>query len=282
MIIYVKNSILFLYYAILCFLMLTNHVVFVKSVFFYFFPVMMIYYMCMLHPQIHMMYKYAVMEKKYIRWKQVWQFFFHFALYLHAENMYISLATLLYLFLYKELYFIVNFAEKRIGKIEESIHEKIPDYRIAHLHLNVFQEDKENRFHESCFDTNRLYILESTNKSRETQLGISNYRDIRRRNKVPRDMSEDDRTMYIASSNETLFLSGRHYFIFYPVVVLVFLLLCTMVGSLSPLRTYVNLSLIVGDFLTYMFMQSQRHDVYVDVNYAVSALLFVQLHYSST
>lgn len=281
MIIYVKNSILFLYYAILCFLMLTKNIVFVKSVFFYFFPVMMVYYMCMLHPRIHMMYIYYVMEKKYVRWKQVWQFFFHFAMYLHDDNMYISLGSLLYLFLYKELYFVLSFAESRLGKIEESIHEKIPEYRIAHLHLNVFKEDMDNRFHESCFNTNRLYVLESTGESRKTQLGISNYRDVRRKDKPPRDMGDEEQVMYIASSNETTFLENRQYFIFYPVAILGILLLFTMVGSTNPLATYFNLSLILSDLLSYMFMRSQRHDVSVDVNYAVSALLFAQLHYSN-
>lgn len=282
MIIYVKNSILFLYYAILCFLMLTKHIVFVKSVFFYFFPIMMIYYMCMLHTRIHMMYVYYVMEKKYVRWKQIWQFFFHFAMYLHDENMYIALAGLLYLFLYKEVYFLLHFAEARLGKIEESIYEKIPNYRIAHLHLNVFQEDKDNRFHGSCFNTNRLYVLESTSQSRAVQLGISNYRDIRRKGNTPREMTEEEQTMYIASSNETLFLENRQYFIFYPVAILGILLLFTVVGTTSPLATYFNLSLIVCDLLSFMFMRSQCHDVSVDVNYAVYSLIFAQLHYKHT
>lgn len=281
MIIYVKNSILFLYYAILCFLMLTKHLVFVKTIYFYFFPLMMVYYMCLLHPQAHMIYTYYVMEKRYVRWKQIWQFFFHFAMYFHSDNMYISLASLLYLFLYKELYFILNFAEKRLGKIEESIYEKIPDYRIAHLHLNVFHEDMENRFHESCFNTNRLYLLETTIASRETQLGISNYREIRRGDKTPREMTEKEKTMHEASSNRTLLLSNRAYFVFYPIGILLFLLLCTLAGS-DPLIAYFNFSLIIWDLITYLFIRSHRHDVSVDVNYAVSALLFAQLHYSNT
>ena len=94
-------------------------------------------------------------------------------------------------------------------------------------------------------------------------------------------MTDEEQVMYIASSNETLFLENRQYFIFYPVVMLGILLLFTMVGSTSPLATYFNLSLILSDLLSYMFMRSQRHDVSVDVNYAVSALLFAQLHYSN-
>lgn len=282
MIIYVKNSILFLYYAILCFLMLTKHLVFVKSVFFYFFPIMMIYYMCMLHPRIHMMYVYYVMEKKYVRWKQLWQFFFHFAMYLHCENMAVSLAALLYMFLYKEVYFLIHFAESRLGKIEESIYEKVPAYRIAHLHLNVFQDDKDNRFHESCFNANRLYLLETTSASRKTQLGISNYREIRRKGKKPREMTEEEQTMYIASSNETLFLENRQYFIFHPVFVLGLLLLFTMIGSTSTMITYINLSLVMCDLLSFMFMQSQYHDASVDVNYAVYSLVFAQVYYNNT
>lgn len=279
MLIYVKNSLLFLYYGMLCFLMLTNHLLFVKTTFFYFFPIMMLYYTVMLHSKVYMIYLYYVMEKRFVRWKQLWQLFFHISLFLQTDVLYISLAVLVYVFLYKELYFIVHFAEERLAKIEESIDEKMPQFRIAHLHLNVFQEDMENRFHESCFNSNRLYLLESTTSSRETQLGISNYRDIRKSKNKPREMNDKEKIMYKAASNRTLFVSERNYFIFYPIAIVFFLLLFTLVGSSSMLRSYIFVSLIVGDISSYMVMDPQYHDVYVDVHYAVVSLIFAQLNY---
>lgn len=277
--IYVKNSLLFLYYGMLCFLMLTNHLLFVKTTFFYFFPVMMLYYIIMLHSKVHMMYMYYVMEKRFTRWKQLWQFFFHMALFLQTDVLYISLAGLLYMFLYKELYFLLHFAEARLAKIEESIDEKMPQFRIAHLHLNVFKEDMDNRFHESCFNSNRLYLLETTTDSRETQLGISNYRDIRRKKNKPREMNDREKIMYNAASNRTMFVSDRNYFLFYPIAIIFFLLLFTVVGSNSMLHSYIFVSLIVGDVGTYMSMDPRYHDVYVDVHYAVVSLIFAQLNY---
>ena len=155
----------------------------------------------------------------------------------------------------------------------------MPQFRIAHLHLNVFEEDMDNRFHESCFNTNRLYLLETTNTSRETQLGIINYREIRKNKKKPREMTEREKVLYNASSNETMFLSDRNYFIFYPLGILFFLLLCTLVGSYSILTLYLYVSLVCGDVVTYMTMDPRYHDVYVDVHYAVASLVFAQLNY---
>lgn len=279
MLLFVKNSLLFLYYGMLCFLMLTNHLRFVKTTFFYFFPVMMLYYLVMIQSRVHMMYLYFVMEKRYVRWKQLWQFFFHMAIFLGTDALFIAVAGLVYMFLYKELFFTIKFAEKRLAKIEESIDEKMPQFRVAHLHLNVFEEDMENRFHESCFNSNRLYLLETTSSSRETQLGIINYREIRKNKKKPREMTEREKVLYNASSNETMFLSDRNYFIFYPLGILFFLLLCTLVGSYSILQSYLYVSLICGDVVTYMTMDPQYHDVYVDAHYAVASLVFAQLNY---
>ena len=92
-------------------------------------------------------------------------------------------------------------------------------------------------------------------------------------------MTEREKVLYNASSNETMFLSDRNYFIFYPLGMLFFLLLCTLVGSYSILQSYLYVSLICGDVVTYMTMDPQYHDVYVDAHYAVASLVFAQLNY---
>ena len=228
MLLYTKHIALFMYYATACFLMLTDHLVFVRTYFFYFFPVMMLYYMCLLHPHLNLVYRYTIAEKHFVRWAQVWQLFFHIILCISEGCLQSQVFCLLYYFLFKELYFLVHFSEKRLAKIEESMEEKIPGYRIAHLHLEVFSEDIDNRFHKSCFDTNRLYVLESTVMSRATQLGISNYREIRRNNKKPRIMSAEENVLYMASSNQTMLVLNREQFVLYPIGILCIMLLCTV------------------------------------------------------
>ncbi len=250
---------LFVFYTCLCILMLLDVMWYEKGLYFTFFPVMMIYYLFMLFPSIHRHYIYQVTERGFIRWKIIWQILFHGAI--SNEIPYI----LLFLFLLKELKFVIEFAETRLSKIEESLYEKCPGYRIAHLHLNLFQDDMDNRFHVNCFHTNRLYILESTVLSRETQLGISNYREIRRRNKAPRTMTEEEENMYKASSNQFLLFSNRNYIIGYYVG-----LLCTIL----LFEHYTSFILVLFNITTFLFMRSAIHDVLVDLAYGVISVLF--------
>jgi len=219
----------------------------------------------------HVIYEYFIKEKGYPRWKQLWQLLFHVSI--NPDSVFV----LFYLFLAKEIPFLIRFAEARLAKIEDSLEEKAPGYRIAHLHLNVFQEDMDNRFHASCFDTNRLYLLETNNISRETQLGISNYRDIRKNKRKPRTMTEADKIMYKASSNETLFLMYRNYFMYYPVVILIGLLGLTIHTKFS----IVSSSLILIDILSYYFMRSQHHDLVVDLSYALVGVVVSQTIYNT-
>lgn len=280
MLLYTKHVTMFLYYAITCFLMLTDHLIFVRTYFFYFFPVMMIYYMCLLHPRVNMIYKYNVTEKLFVRWSEVWQLFFHIVLCIYEDCLYTHVFCLLYCFLFKEMYFLVQFSEKRLSKIEESMQEKLPGYRIAHLHLDVFSEDIVNRFHKSCFDTNRLYILESTTKSRETQLGISNYREIRRNGRNPRMMTPEEKLLYIASSNRTMLISNREQFVLYPIGIVCAMLLCTLVVY-SSLICCISTALISMGICSFVIMPPKYHDLTMDLSYAVASLVFAQLYYKN-
>lgn len=259
MIILFKNATLFVYYASVCILMLSDVMWYEKGLFFSFFPIMMIYHLVLLFPSIHRHYIYQVTERGFIRWKIIWQVLFHGAMTLHFPYI------VLFLFVLKELKFVIEFAETRLSKIEESLYEKCPGYRIAHLHLNLFQDDMDNRFHANCFHTNRLYILESTVASRETQLGISNYREIRRRNKTPRAMTEEDEKMYKAAANQALLFSQRNYIVGYYVG-----LLCTI----SLFEHYTTFLLIMFNITTFLFTRSVVHDVLVDLSYGVISVFF--------
>lgn len=281
MFLYTKHISLFLYYATACFLMLTDHLIFVRTYFFYFFPVMMLYYMCLLHPRLNMMYVYKITEKMFVRWSEFWQLFFHIILCVFDDCLYAQVFCLMYYFLFKELYFLTHFSEKRLSKIEESMEEKLPGYRIAHLHLEVFSEDIDNRFHQSCFDTNRLYILESTTKSRETQLGISNYREIRRKNRNPRLMTSEEKVLYQASSNHSMLVSNREQFVLYPIGILCIMLVCTLVVY-SSLVCCLSTALISLGVCTFCIMPPKYHDFVMDLSYAVASLVFAQLYYKNT
>ena len=273
MIIYAKNAFFFLFYSTICCLILTNHISHVKGFYFSFFPMMMIYYLCMIYPKVHMYYIYYVTERHFVWWKVLWQMYYHGSLTYSS----FCVATLVYMVTVKEIIFLLKFSEKRLAKIEESIEEKAPEYRIAHLHLDVFQDDINNRFHRSCFNTNRLYLLESTNESKRTQLGISNYRDIRRKNEEPRDMNEEEQLWYKAASNEYILLENRHFYILLPILALSSMLLFTL-DVYNP-TIYVHILLIVGDISTYIFTPPLVHEVLVDVFYGLASVLYGLLCY---
>lgn len=260
MLILFKNCVLFLFYTVVCILMLTDGMSYKKGLYYSFFPVMMIYYLVMLFPSVHRYYIFQVMERGFIRWKIIWQTMFHGALLGKIPHV------ILFMFLLKELKFIIEYAETRLSKIDESLFEKCPGYRIAHLYLNLFKDDIDNRFHSNCYHTNRLYILESTTVSRETQLGISNYREIRRKNAKPRSMNEDEEKMYEAASNKGILLSNRDY------------LLAYYVGLLFTLTLWehftVSFLLIFVDISSYFFTRAVVHDVCVDFAYVAIALFF--------
>jgi hypothetical protein len=258
MILYLKNTLFFLFYSSICCLMLTGHMHYEKGFYYSFYPIMMMYYLIMLHPGIHEKYIFQMTERYFVRWRIVWILFFHACLN-HDVLLFF------FMYLYKELVFVINYAETRLAKIDESIYEKMMGYRVAHLHLNVFQDDMDNRFHENCYNTNRLYLIESTNTSRETQLGISNYRDIRRRGKAPREMTETDASMYKASSNKGLLLADRQIMVVYPMLILI--------GF--SLRNYMSAILIIGNLLSYMFTRALFHDFWTDLNYAVVSVIYV-------
>lgn len=268
MIIFVKNTTLFLFYFSLCFMMVSGLLPYKKGFYFSFFPIMMIYYLVMMFPRLHYHYIYQISERGFIRWKVFWQLLFHASLAL--QNPYLCISVIFYMFLLKELCFVIKFAETRIAKIEESIYEKMPTFRIAHLHLNVFEDDMDNRFHVNCYHTNRLYLLESTVKSRKTQLGISNYRDIRRRKQKPRTMNEHEEKMYNAASNEQILLSDRKYLLLYYVGILSSITL--FIDLSSTTKAFFNLLLIFGDMFSFLFTHSLFHDGFVDISYAVVSL----------
>ena len=221
-----------------------------------------------------MYYIYYVTERHFVWWKVLWQMYYHGSLTYSS----FCVATLVYMVTIKEIIFLLKFSEKRLAKIEESIEEKAPQYRIAHLHLDVFQDDINNRFHRSCFNTNRLYLLESTIESKRTQLGISNYRDIRRKNEEPRDMNEEEQIWYKAASNEYILLENRHFYILLPILALSAMLLFTL-DVYNP-TIYVHILLIVGDISTYIFTPRLVHEVLVDVFYALASVLYGLLCYN--
>lgn len=273
MIIYAKNVFFFLFYSVVCSLILTNYISYVKGFYFSFFPIMMLYYLCMMYPKIHVIYIYYVLERTVVWWKVLWQIYYHWSLTYSS----LCVVTIIYMMTIKEIIFLINFAEKRLAKIEISMEEKIPQYRIAHLHLNVFNDDITNRFHRSCFNTNRLYILESTVDSKKTQLGITNYRTIRRKNKQPRDMNEEEEIWYKAASNEYLLLEHRNFYIRLPIATLSIILLFT-VDIYSP-AIMIHILLIITDILTYCFTPPIVHEVLVDVSYALASLSYGILCY---
>ena len=119
--------------------------------------------------------------------------------------------------------------------------------------------------------------MESTIESKRTQLGISNYREIRRKNEEPRDMNEEEQLWYKAASNEYILLENRHFYILLPILALSSMLLFTL-DVYNP-TIYVHILLIVGDISTYIFTPPLVHEVLVDVFYGLASVLYGLLCY---
>ena len=114
---------------------------------------------------------------------------FHYTLYYPDLNKSFPVVLcVLMVMLWKDCCFLISHAEKRLPKIETSMHHEDIEQRVAHLHLNVYADDIENRFHKHCFNTKRLHMQENTEQSKDALLSIYNYRKLHRKGKQPREV----------------------------------------------------------------------------------------------
>jgi hypothetical protein len=174
--------------------------------------------------------------------------------------------------LWKEIIFLVNHAETRLAKIDtELFNNKM--HRIAHLHLNTYEEDIDNRFHKNLFHTNRLYILPHTVKSEKDTNAIYNYRALRRENKVPKKMTPWEKTMWYGSSNHFIFIGNRWLFTIFPMVYVCFLV--SVIDRTHTSRGITNALIFVVELLCTVFTSLPCNDFLIDITYLIATIIMM-------
>jgi hypothetical protein len=169
----------------------------------------------------------------------------------------------------KDIHFLIKHAENRLAKIEKILHEDGYKKRIVHLHNQIITEDMYSRFHQHCFDTNRLYLEDLTPSTTDKTLAINNYRTIRKNGNKPKPFQDDDEIFYKASSNKYIFISQRYSFYLFPIIVILWLM--TMTDTTMTPRMWINHGILAADLLS-MLGGTKFNDITIDFCYLVSII----------
>ena len=175
----------------------------------------MCYFMFII-PPLHRKIIYYLTEFKIPPWFILLKCIIHMALF----NAYVQKINIMFLwmliYVWNDLYYIINHAEKRLIKIDDLLYEN--DQRISHLYLNTYIDDVENRFHKHLFDTNRLYMFDKTDQSKKKALAVHNYRKLMK-DSYP---NEPIKSILIAAQGKNIFISNR-YVIYIPALFIIIL-----------------------------------------------------------
>lgn len=276
MIVIAKNVLLAMLYMVICITLLNNS--FCKSIDkMILFPfVMLTYYVVMAYVPLSKIYWYNLKERTIPKWTYVWRIGFHYLLYTsNLVKAYSSCVTLLFIMLYKDIVFLIRHAETRLSKIDKSIFQEMPNKRIAHLHRQLYKEDIDNRFHDHCFDTNKIYLVDTLLTSDNISQGLANYRDLRIKGQKPKKFNTDEeREIYDASSNKRIFISQREIFMVVPLVIILWCLFMTDIEI--GVRLYVNHGLILVDLVSFYF-KNTVNDIVIDVSYVAGFLIYTMV-----
>ena len=236
-----------------------------------------IYYSIMLIPYVHKIYIYNLMERSIPKWTYLIRAAFHYLLFKNdIMSAFPSVLIVCILSILKDIIFLIEHAETRLAKIDKILYED-PDFnkkRISHLHLNVFADDINNRFHKHCFNTNRLYVeCDITPYAADTALAINNYRILRKDKKRPREFTEGDEVAYIASENHKIFISGRDYFYVLPSALLMWMV------TMLPKQGYqtVIIGVITSIDLFTIHFGNKINDIAIDLSYIGATFIAVYL-----
>lgn len=234
------------------------------------------YYMFVLIPKMHQVYVYNMVERMIPKWTYIYRIFFHYLLYKgKIASAFPSVLTIVIVMILKDIHFLITHAETRLAKIEKILFEDGYKKRIVHLHNKIITADMYSRFHQHCFDTNRLYLEDLTPETTDETLAINNYRLIRKEGRKPKPFQGDDELYYRASSNKHLFISQRYSFYIVPIIVIMWLMAMTDI-SLTE-RMWINHSVIVIDLLS-MIGGNKVNDIVIGVSYLVSIIYIFFAH----
>lgn len=236
-----------------------------------------LYYVLLMVPKIHQFYVFNIVERVIPKWTYLLRAGFHYTLfYPTLTKSFPSVISICIIMMWKDIVFLITHAEKRLAKIEMSMFDEEMGHRIAHLHLNVFKDDIQNRFHKHCFDTNRIYMIENTGLSNETNLAIYNYRKLRLDGKSPRTFTtEDDSIYYDASNNQRIFISNRNHFIIIPLLIICWLMIMT--EHTLTMYMYINHGIILLDIISQRY-GNKINDIVIDSAYFVSLAVIANVY----
>lgn len=236
-----------------------------------------LYYCAMLTPKVHQIYIYNLVERIIPKWTYIIRILFHYTCYYpNLTKAFPATLCVVMIMLWKDILFLIRHAEKRLAKIEMSMYDEESPHRIAHLHLNVFKDDINNRFHKHCFDTNRIYLIDNTPSSRDSLLSIYNYRALRLEGKKPRPFTGDDELHYTASNNKRIFISQRLSFVVTPLILLGWLMCMTDLSTSSHIF-YIHHGILLLDVITQQF-GNKVNDVVIDISYFIGMLVIVSMY----
>jgi len=236
-----------------------------------------LYYAALLHSKVHTKYVFLLSERTTPWWTYVHKIAFHILLYLNkSTSIATATATWGFIILWKEIRFLVNHAEKRIGKIDYELYKEQKGIRIAHLRKNILQEDMENRFHLNLHDTNRLYILPFTAETERDYCAIHNFKEERRESKSPKLYDAWEKRMWTASADETVFIANRTDTMFYPLVPVFIFIIWTF--EINSPQAYTNTGLFILEILTTLLGSPRLNDTIMDAVYFITSTIFVTFY----
>jgi len=211
------------------------------------------------------------------KWTVFWRAYYHVVL---LEDVpfagILSVFSLIIVMMWKDMRFLVFHAEGRLKAIDEALYKC--NYRITHLHYNIFDDDIRERKHVHKFNTNQLDAVEHTHMTEKYQNAIKNYVQHRdEQHTKPQGMLEWEKKTFRASSYQYVFLKNR---IIYTIVPLFYVVLgVSICFSFSEpeikTRIYINALLFYSDIVSTLLCSNVTSDVAIDVSYAVAAALLL-------
>lgn len=266
-----KAVTLFVVYAILSVYAATAHVfpigwrVFVTCT--------MIYYLILTMPSAHKVYEYNLCERVIPKTTYLYRCLFHYVLFSSNQlEWFPAVLSVLIIMLWKDISFLIRHAENRLAKIDTAIYEAKIGMRLSHMYLNVFMDDVNNRFHNHCFDTNKIYFEQDSLTSDKMGLAIYNYRMMRSEKRRPKRLTSDEAIAYAASSNKSIFVSQRWAFLASPLAILALTMIMSTSRWYAPI--YTNHLLLIGDVATFQ-LSAKANDIFIDIAYATMTIVCV-------
>lgn len=233
----------------------------------------MIYYLILTMPSAHKVYEYNLCERVIPKTTYLYRCLFHYVLFSSNQlDWFPALLSVLIIMLWKDISFLIRHAENRLAKIDTAIYEAKIGMRLSHMYLNVFMDDVNNRFHEHCFDTNKIYFEHDSLTSDKMGLAIYNYRMMRSEKRRPKRLTSDEAIAYAASSNKSMFISQRWAFLASPLAILALTMIMSTSRWYAPI--YTNHLLLIGDVATFQ-LSAKANDIFIDIAYATMTIICV-------